>query len=104
VVLLSSLDPAAVEHGLLGVVGQLSERHQVVLASVADPEVDELRTARHDAESLFDAAAAERVGLERAGVAVRLRQRGVEVLDALPDHLAPSLADLYIALKAAGRL
>jgi len=103
-VLLSALDPAAVEHGLLGVVSQLTERHQVVLASVADPEVDELRTGRQDAAAIFDAAAAERVGLERAAVAVRLRQRGVEVLDALPDHLAPQLADTYLALKAAGRL
>ena len=104
VVLLSALDPAAVEHGLLGVVNQLTERHQVVLASVADPEVDELRTGRQDAAAMFDAAAAERVGLERAAVAVRLRQRGVEVIDALPDHLAPQLADTYLALKAAGRL
>jgi len=103
-VLLTALDPAAVEQGLLGVVGQLTERHQVVLASVSDPEVDELRTTRTSAAAVFDAAAAERVGLERAAVAVRLRQRGAEVLDALPDDLAPRLADTYIALKAAGRL
>lgn len=104
VVLLTALDPAAVEQGLLGVVGQLTERHQVVLASVSDPDVDALRTARTGAAAVFDAAAAERVGLERAAVAVRLRQRGAEVVDALPDHLAPRLADTYIALKAAGRL
>lgn len=104
VVLLTALDPSAVEQGLLGVVGQLTERHQVVLASVSDPEVDALRSARDGATAVFDAAAAERVGLERAAVAVRLRQRGAEVLDALPDDLAPRLADTYIALKAAGRL
>ncbi|MEZ0449899.1 DUF58 domain-containing protein [Cellulomonas sp. ICMP 17802] len=104
VVLLTALDPAAVEQGLLGVVGQLTERHQVVLASVADPEVDSLRADRDGAAAVFDAAAAERVGLERAAVALRLRQRGAEVLDALPDDLAPRLADTYLALKAAGRL
>ena len=104
VVLLTALDPAAVEQGLLGVAGQLTERHQVVLASVSDPEVDALRTARTGAAAVFDAAAAERVGLERAAVAVRLRQRGAEVVDALPDDLAPRLADTYLALKAAGRL
>jgi uncharacterized protein (DUF58 family) len=104
VVLLTALDPAAVEQGLLGVVGQLTERHQVVLASVADPEVDALRTDRDGAAAVFDAAAAERVGLERAAAALRLRQRGAEVLDALPDDLAPRLADAYLALKAAGRL
>ena len=104
VVLLSALDPAAVEQGLLGVVGRLTERHQVVLASVGDPEVEALRTGRDDVSAVFDAAAAERVGLERAAVAQRLRQRGVEVVDALPDDLAPRLADTYLALKAAGRL
>jgi uncharacterized protein (DUF58 family) len=104
VVLLTALEPAAVEQGLLGVVGQLTDRHQVVLASVQDPEVDALRAGRDDAAAVFDAAAAERAGLERAAVAQRLRQRGVEVLEALPDELAPRLADTYLALKAAGRL
>ncbi|MCC2308775.1 DUF58 domain-containing protein [Cellulomonas chengniuliangii] len=104
VVLLSSLEPAAVEQGLLGVVGQLAERHQVVLAAVRDPEVEELRRGRADVTEVFDAAAAERAELERAAVAARLRQRGVEVVDALPDDLAPRLADTYLALKAAGRL
>lgn len=103
-VLLSTLEPAAVEQGLLGVVGQLTERHLVVLASVRDPEVEELRTGRSDVAAVFDAAAAERVELERAAVAARLRRGGVEVVDALPDDLAPRLADTYIALKAAGRL
>ncbi|MFI2753038.1 DUF58 domain-containing protein [Cellulomonas sp. P22] len=104
VVLLSSLEPAAVEQGLLGVVGQLTDRHQVVLAAVRDPEVEELRVGRADTAEIFDAAAAERTELERASVAARLRQRGVEVVDALPDELAPRLADTYLALKAAGRL
>lgn len=104
VVLLSSLEPAAVESGLLGVVGQLTDDHQVVLASVRDPEIAELRAGRSGAAEVFDAAAAERGELERAAVAVRLRQRGVEIVDALPGELAPKLADTYLALKAAGRL
>lgn len=104
VVLLSALEPAAVEQGLLGVVDQLAARHQVVLASVRDPETERLRAGREDVAALFDAAAAERTELERAAVAMRLRGRGVEVVDALPDDLAPRLADAYLALKAAGRL
>ncbi|WP_448059562.1 DUF58 domain-containing protein [Cellulomonas hominis] len=104
VVVLSALEPAAVEQGLLGVVDQLADRHQVVLASVRDPEVEAMRTAREDVAAVFDAAAAERAELEREAVAVRLRQRRVEVVDALPDELAPRLADTYLALKAAGRL
>lgn len=104
VVLLTSLDPASVEQGLLDVVGGLTRRHQVVLASVADPELEQLRTARRTVDEVFDAAAAERTSLERAAVGVRLRQRGVEVVEASPDDLAPRLADTYLALKAAGRL
>lgn len=104
VVLLTSLEPAAVESGLLPVVGPLAHEHTVVLASVADPEVASLRQGRGSAAEVFDAAAAERAELERAAVTVRLRQRGVEVVDALPDDLAPRLADTYLALKAAGRL
>ncbi|WP_199423546.1 DUF58 domain-containing protein [Actinotalea solisilvae] len=104
VVLLSALEPAPVEHGLLPVVAPLAKDHTVVLASVADPQVAELRTRRGSSDEVFDAAAAERTELERAAVTVRLRQRGVEVVDALPDDLAPRLADTYLALKAAGRL
>jgi uncharacterized protein (DUF58 family) len=104
VVLLTSLEPAAVESGLLPVVGPLARDHTVVLASVADPEVADLRLRRARSQDVYDAAAAERTELERAAVSVRLRQRGVEVVDALPDDLAPRLADTYLALKAAGRL
>ncbi|KGM13077.1 DUF58 domain-containing protein [Cellulomonas bogoriensis] len=104
VVLLSALEPAAVESGLLPVVGPLAHDHMVVLASVADPEVAELRARRGDVAEVFDAAAAERTELERSAVTLQLRRRGVEVVDALPHDLAPRLADTYLALKAAGRL
>jgi uncharacterized protein (DUF58 family) len=86
------------------VIAPLAHDHTVVLASVADPEVADLATHRASASEVYDAAAAERTEIERASVLVRLRQRGVEVVDALPDDLAPRLADTYLALKAAGRL
>ncbi|HWK93774.1 MAG TPA: DUF58 domain-containing protein [Luteimicrobium sp.] len=104
VVLVTTLDPAAVETGLLPVVGPLAARHQVLVASVADPELDALRATRETSAAVYDAAAAERVGLERAAVAGVLRQRGAEVVEAGPDELAPRVADAYLALKAAGRL
>jgi uncharacterized protein (DUF58 family) len=104
VVLLSTLDAAAVETGLLPVVAQLTAKHQVVLAAAADPEVAALRADRSGSAEVYDAAAASRGEIERAAVTTVLRQRGVEVVDALPDELAPRLADTYLALKAAGRL
>jgi uncharacterized protein (DUF58 family) len=104
VVLLTPLEAAAVEEGLLPVLGQLTRRHQVVVASVADPEVRRLSRARDTVEEVYDAAAAERGTLERDRVERLLARLGAEVVDAPPDDLAPRLADRYLALKAAGRL
>jgi uncharacterized protein (DUF58 family) len=104
VVLLSALDPAPVEEGLLPVLGPLVRRHTVVLASVGDPRVEHLAASRGDAESVYGAAAAARAGADRRRVAEVLERRGVEVVDAPPDELPPRLADRYLALKAAGRL
>lgn len=104
VVLLTTLDPAAVETGLLTVVDQLTATHQVLVAAVTDAEVAALRAGRGTAGEVYDAAAAARAELERDAVAGVLRRRGAEVLEALPDELAPAVADAYLALKAAGRL
>ncbi|WP_166849790.1 DUF58 domain-containing protein [Isoptericola sp. BMS4] len=104
VVLLTTLDPAAVETGLLPVVDRLTRTHQVVVAAVADADLARLRADRTTSTAVYDAAAAARADLERSAVAAVLRQRGAEVVEALPDDLAPRLADTYLALKAAGRL
>ena len=104
VVLLTALDPAAVEHGLLPELGPVSSRHQVLLASVADPRVDEMAAARGDAEAVYDAAAGSRAALARRHTAARLQRAGVVVVEGDPSELPPRLADAYLALKAAGRL
>jgi uncharacterized protein (DUF58 family) len=104
VVLLTPLESAAVEEGLLPVLPRLADRHRVVVASVADPKVAELAEGRGDAYAVYGAAAAERSGLERAAVTAELGRLGVDVVDASPEHLPPRLADRYLALKAAGLL
>ncbi|WP_299557754.1 DUF58 domain-containing protein [uncultured Mycolicibacterium sp.] len=104
VVLLTELNASALDEGLMGVLGRLTERHQVLVAAVADPRVDELATGRSDAAAVYDAAAAERSRNERRAIAARLRRAGVDVVDAPPEELAPALADHYLAMKAAGRL
>jgi uncharacterized protein (DUF58 family) len=101
VVLLTSLDPAAVETGLLTVIDQLVSSHQVVVAGVADAEIAAMRDTT---AQVYDAAAAARADLERTAVAGVLRRHGAEVIEALPDALAPALADTYLTLKAAGKL
>ncbi|MET0133413.1 MAG: DUF58 domain-containing protein, partial [Kibdelosporangium sp.] len=104
VVLLTGLDPDPVEQGLFAVLQALTSRHLVLIASVADPRIAEMAQARGDAEAVYDAAAAARSLQERGHVVALLRKRGVQVVDATPDELAPALADAYLALKAAGRL
>jgi uncharacterized protein (DUF58 family) len=104
VVLLTSLDAAAAEQGLLTMLDPLVRRHQLLVASVADPRVEDMATGRGDAEAVYDAAAAERTRAERQRVAEQLTRHGAEVVDAPPEDLPPRLADRYLALKAAGRL
>jgi len=104
VVLLTGLEPTPVEEGLLPVLGRLLHRHTVLVAAVADPRVAELAHGRADAAAVYSAASAERARSERARLVELLGRRGVQVVDALPDELAPALADRYLALKAAGRL
>jgi uncharacterized protein (DUF58 family) len=104
VVLLTALESASVEESLLPVLAQVTGRHQVVIASVADPAVSAMARGRADADAVYSAAAAERTIADRTRLAALLGRLGVDVVDADPDNLPPALADRYLALKAAGRL
>lgn len=104
VVLLTDLNAAALDEGLLPVLPQLSAKHRLLLAAVSDPRVDQMAAGRADAAAVYDAAAAERSRNDRGAIATRLRRSGVEVVDAPPTELAPALADHYLAMKATGRL
>lgn len=104
VVLLTSLEGGAPEEGLIPVATRLAAQHVVVVAAVRDPLLGQMLKERETAAGVFRAAAAERTLLEREAVTAQLRQHGVEVVDAEPHQLPPRLADMYIRLKAAGRL
>ena len=104
VVLLTDLNPAAIEQGLLPRVQLLSSRHQLLVAAVADPRLAEMAAERGDLTGVYDAAAAERARAGRAHAGALLRRHAVEIVDAPPERLPPALADAYLRLKAAGRL
>ncbi|ROO89971.1 uncharacterized protein (DUF58 family) [Actinocorallia herbida] len=104
VVLLTELNTAAMEEGLIPLLPRLTARHLVLVAAVADPRVGEMAAGRGDLAAVYDAAAAERAIAERRRLTAELRGYGVEVVDAGPEEIAPALADAYLALKAAGRL
>lgn len=104
VVLLTALEPAAIEEGLIPVLPALTAHHRVVVASVADPELGRMRADLSDLEAVYDAAAAERTVSLRQRTADALERMGVHVIDADPEELPPRLADHYLALKAQGLL
>jgi uncharacterized protein (DUF58 family) len=104
VVLLTPLEPSAVEEGLLPVLASLTQRHRVVLASVKDPALEQLATGRATVDEVYGAAAAEQVLLRRRHTARLLGTLGVDVVDADAERLPPALADHYLQLKANGLL
>lgn len=104
VVLLTSLDTAAAEEGLLDAVPALARRQTVVVASVSDPVVARMTQERESTEAVVNAAAAHRAVLEESAVAAALTRTGATVVTGTPQELPPRLADTYLALKAAGRL
>lgn len=104
VVLFTGLEEAAVEQGLLPGLPVLSHRHRVMVAAVDDPLVAAMARGRGDSSAVYDAAAAERTRAQRRHTAELLDRRGVTVIDATPEHLAPAVADAYLALKVTGQL
>ncbi|MFI6529844.1 DUF58 domain-containing protein [Streptomyces uncialis] len=104
IVLLTGLDAAPVEEGLLPLLPQLTRRHTVLVAAVADPHIETMSKSRGTPDAVYEAAAAARAQAERHRTAEQLRRHGVTVVDATPAALPPALADAYLALKAAGRL
>jgi uncharacterized protein (DUF58 family) len=76
----------------------------VLVAAVSDLRVTQMAAGREDVTAVYRAAAAERALAERRRSAALLRRHGIEVVDAGPEELAPTLADAYLNLKTAWRL
>src|SRR5262249_59133580 len=75
-VLPTVLTAAAVTEGLLPRLPLLAARHEVVVAAVADPALDEMAGNRADAAAIYDAAAAEQAVAARQRVSALLQRRG----------------------------
>ena len=104
VVLLTPVEAPVVHTGLLPIAARLAKDHPLVVASVADPALEQLAAGRGDTEAVYQAAAAEQARSEKAGVAHALERVGAHVVDAPPERAPQALADAYLALNAAGRL
>jgi uncharacterized protein (DUF58 family) len=104
VVLFTALEAGALGEGLLPVLASLTARHKVVVAAVHDQAVPELMNRRGSADDLYLAAAAHKTLAERRRVTAALSRHDVEVIDAPIKSYASAVSDLYIRLKAAGKL
>jgi uncharacterized protein (DUF58 family) len=104
VVLLTSAQTPGSSRSLLTTLPELTRRHTVLVASVADPDELDATRQRGDRAEVYRAAAAERAVLDASRVAAAIRQLGAEVVTGAPADLPPAVADAYLALKAAGRL
>ena len=104
VVVLTAADSPSLQEGLLPVLPALTAKHRVLVASVRDPELKQAAQRRASTSEAYQAAAAERALIETEAVAAELAGLGVEVLQEVPDKLAPAVADAYIRLKATGKL
>jgi uncharacterized protein (DUF58 family) len=104
VVLFTALEPGALGEGLLPVLAQLTARHVVLVAAVADPDVEDLTRRRGTVADVYTAAAAHRALAERRRILAALHRHGVEVVDAPVGAYASAVADTYLRLKAIGRL
>ncbi len=100
-VVLTSLDAAAADHGLLPLLPTLARRHEVLVAATGDPVADgPVGTA---AQAYAAAGAAS--GRQRDRAARRaLTTSGARVVVSTPDSLPVDVADHYLWLKAQGRL
>ena len=107
VVIFTALDAAPLVEGLLPLLTRLTTRHRVVLAGVRDPETARLAVLPEHgatADDVHVAAAAELALAERDRVRSVLTRLGVIVVDETRDRFASRVSDVYLGLKAAGRL
>jgi uncharacterized protein (DUF58 family) len=105
VIVLTDLLDEAAARSLLDAMPVVARRHAVVVASCADPDLDQIvTTPPNDALDVYAAAAALDVLDERSLVTARLRAAGAEVVEAAPAALGAACVQVYLRAKARARL
>ena len=97
-------DPTSAEL-MVESIGRLVSRHVVVFVTMADEELEDISAAAPaDLETLSMAVSADLLLRQRALVTRRLRQIGVDVIEAPWDRIGTRLLDAYLAIKRAGAI
>ena len=102
VILLTPLEPAAIEESLLPTLATLTRHHRVVLASVADPALSAMAADVTSTSRVYDAAAAERTIGQRERTAEELGRLGDHVIDAEHEQVTVDLTAHSLRLRSSG--
>ena len=97
-------DPTGAEI-MIESVGRLTEKHLVLFVTIEDAELAEL--ADQDPDTISDLAAAvtaDTLARQRAIVLQRLRQMGVDIIEAPYDQIGYRLIDAYLDIKRSGAI
>jgi uncharacterized protein (DUF58 family) len=86
-------------------IGRLVQRHVVLFVTMADDELEDLSAAApEDMETLSMAVSADMLLRQRDLVTRRLRQIGVDVVEAPWRTIGTRLLDAYLAIKRSGAI
>jgi uncharacterized protein (DUF58 family) len=97
-------DPTSAEL-MIESIGRLVARHVVLFVTMADDELEDLSAAvPDDMDVLSMAVAADGLLRQRALVTRRLRQIGVDVIEAPWEQVGTRLLDAYLAIKRSGAI
>ena len=105
VLLCTDLFDEAAARGMIDAIGMLSRRHAVVIATVIDPEIEQLvNRPPVEAADVYGAAAAIDLLASRARASATLRRAGARIVEAGPDALSGACVRAYLSAKATLRL
>ena len=97
-------DPTSAEL-MIESIGRLVARHLVLFVTMQDEELETISTAApRDMQALAMAVTADSLLRQRALVLRRLKQLGVDVIEARHDQIGTRLIDAYLAIKGAGAI
>ncbi len=97
-------DPAGAEM-MIESVGRLVEKHLVLFVTLEDTDVSALTTAEPvNIDALAMAVTAETLARQRRLVLQRLRQMGVDIIEAPWDRIGYRLIDRYLDIKRSGAI
>lgn len=105
VLVCTDLFDEAAARAMIDAVPVLTRRHAVLIATVTDPDIEQLiDTPLRDPADVYAAAAAHDLLDSRARAAVLLRRAGARVVQASPESLAPACVQAYLTAKARWRI